>query len=221
MSYTILLVDDDKSLLLSISSYLSEAGFYITSVATVAQAIDALCKQAYDLVISDILLPEKDGYDLIRYINDNRKLSNIPVIFLTAKGMTQDRILGYDLGCYGYLTKPFDPAELLSMVRNILINRETSKTGHHDKVGSMSVSYSSLLTSREYDVLNLVLKGMTNKEIALVLGLTVRTTEKYVSRLLYKTKTRNRTELAQYFYLKQAVKEKTSDRANDGNRTRE
>nr|YP_009314000.1 Hypothetical protein ycf29 [Hommersandiophycus borowitzkae]SCW22254.1 Hypothetical protein ycf29 [Hommersandiophycus borowitzkae] len=205
MSYRILLVDDDTSLLLSTSSYLLEAGFCTKIVTTVSQAIDALIDEKFDLIIADIVLPCKNGYDLIQYITSNSSLNSIPLIFLTAKGMTKDRILGYDLGCRGYLTKPFDPAELLSIVRNILNDKQLSTIHHHNNtvINTTLIDENLVLTNREQEILKLVLKGRTNKEIASTLNITVRTTEKYVSRLLSKTTTRNRTELAQYFYSRQ------------------
>nr|YP_009315637.1 Hypothetical protein ycf29 [Liagora brachyclada]SCW24295.1 Hypothetical protein ycf29 [Liagora brachyclada] len=198
MSNRILLVDDDISLLASLSSYLSEAGFCVETVNTVENAIHSLNNHVYDLVVSDIVLPKRNGYNLIQYIHDNVCLQNVPVIFLTAKGMTNDRIVGYDLGCAGYLVKPFDPAELLSMIRNVLFNRKNNNVTYKPQV--FNVDLLAMLTPREQDVLYRVLKGMTNKEIAASLGLTVRNIEKYVSRLLSKTDTRNRTELAQHFY---------------------
>ena len=200
MSHRILLVDDDIALLASLLCYLSDTGFSVDTANTVDKAIDSLTNTnyVYDLVVADIVLPQRNGYNLIRYMNNSVELQNIPVIFLTAKGMTNDRITGYDLGCSGYLVKPFDPAELLSMIRNILLNRKNINVVY--KPQTLNISSVDMLTPREQDVLDQVLKGMTNKEIAIGLGSTVRNVEKYVSRLLSKTGTRNRTELAQYFY---------------------
>ena len=215
MSNRVLIVDDDLTLLSSLSSYLSDAGFYTNVASNVDNAIELLSDNDYDLVISDIVMPQKNGYTLIDYIQSTMSLHSTPVIFLTAKGMTDDRILGYDLGCAGYLVKPFDPAELLSIVRNILIQRRSSNSVNKPLYYDMT----DMLTSREQEVLNQVLKGMTNKEIAMNLGLTVRNIEKYVSRLLSKTGKRNRTELVQFFYSQQNTYR--ANRANDGNRTRE
>nr|YP_009314820.1 Hypothetical protein ycf29 [Neoizziella asiatica]SCW23275.1 Hypothetical protein ycf29 [Neoizziella asiatica] len=197
----ILLIDDDLTLLLSLSTYLSDVGFHVNTAPNVDSALDLLISDDYDLVVSDIVMPQKNGYKVIEYIKTCPSLQGIPVIFLTAKGMTHDRILGYDLGCASYLVKPFDPAELLSIIRNLLINRKDAK--HIIRLSDDSIT--SMLTNREHEVLRQVLKGMTNKEIALNLGLTVRNIEKYVSRLLSKTGKRNRTELAQYFYSRQFV----------------
>nr|YP_009314204.1 Hypothetical protein ycf29 [Izziella formosana]SCW22458.1 Hypothetical protein ycf29 [Izziella formosana] len=200
MSHRILLVDDDMTLLLSLSSYLAEVGFCVEIADSIDKAIDYLTNYSYDLVVSDIVLPLRNGYNFIQYIKKSPELKNVPVIFLTAKGMTNDRIMGYDLGCAGYLVKPFDPAELSSMIRNVLSNRQNSSVMYRPQGLDIRAMDLLNLTPRERDVLNQVLKGMTNKEIALGLGLTTRNIEKYVSRLLSKTGTRNRTELAQHFY---------------------
>lgn len=201
----ILLVDDDTTLLLSLSSYLSDVGFDVETASNVDHALDLLMSDYYDLVVSDIVMPKKNGYKLIENMKTHVFLQDIPVVFLTAKGMTHDRIIGYDLGCASYLVKPFDPAELLSIVRNILVNRKEAPN-----INDLSDQLiNSMLTNREQEVLRQVLKGMTNKEIALNLGLTVRNIEKYVSRLLSKTGRRNRTELAQYFYSKHFIDNNT------------
>nr|YP_010873263.1 Ycf29 [Nemalion vermiculare]WGV34373.1 Ycf29 [Nemalion vermiculare] len=212
MCYRVLLVEDDINLLSTTSDYLSEQGLEIDSVISVKEAIEILHTETYDLIISDILMPDQDGYYLIEYIRNNDSTFNVPLIFLTAKGMTQDRILGYDLGCYGYLTKPFDPTELLSMILSIVHN--TRKLMQHNQISYVKSTNSEVeasfkkqrthlfntLTSREKAVLRFVLQGMTNKEIAQALSLSVRNIEKYVSRLLSRTSTRNRTQLVQYFY---------------------
>nr|YP_009314615.1 Hypothetical protein ycf29 [Liagoropsis maxima]SCW22869.1 Hypothetical protein ycf29 [Liagoropsis maxima] len=207
MCYKILLVDDDVGLLSSISEYLVNAGFIVDCVTTVTEAILKLDNVFYHLIISDIVMPNLNGYDLIEYISKKNVSYKVPLIFLTAKGMTQDRIMGYDLGCYGYLTKPFDPAELLSMIRNILTNLKNvsddvyiNQKDLFDLVDNSKTNIVNSLTEREKHVLKFVLRGMTNKEIAINLNLTVRNVEKYVSRLLSKTGTRNRTQLSQYFY---------------------
>nr|YP_009313593.1 Hypothetical protein ycf29 [Galaxaura rugosa]SCW21847.1 Hypothetical protein ycf29 [Galaxaura rugosa] len=208
MCYRILLVDDDVNLTSSIALYLLNENFKVETASNVEDALSTLNKFLPDIIITDIVMPEKDGYDFINLIKYNSQTIKIPVIFLTAKGMTQDRIRGYEMGCYGYLTKPFDPAELLSMTKSILmhvspkivhkINNKSDNINHCDNYLDPSIC----LTKREKTVLYCVLQGMTNKEIAGELNLTVRNIEKYVSRLLTKTKTRNRTHLSRYFYYK-------------------
>ena len=149
-------------------------------------------------------MPTNNGYSLIKLLKKNAEYSTILFIFLTAKGMTHDRILGYDLGCHAYLTKPFDPEELVSIMKNLLTNfklfkTECSNSFRRDHMLKSVSSNQYQLTYREKTILELVLKGMMNKEIALTLSLSLRNVEKYVSRLLVKTGTRNRTELVKHF----------------------
>lgn len=208
MCKRILLVDDDKSLLSALSLYLSSHGFSIVVAGSVHSALFLLKQNLPDLIISDILMPKKNGYAFLKVLKATSRYSAIPFIFLSAKGMTPDRILGYNLGCYGYLVKPFDPAELLAIINNVLSDFHNQQDQANFKgdtylvsdISSNSEIYCDNFTFRERTVLKYVLQGMTNKEIAIELSLSLRNVEKYVSRLLNKTSTRNRTELTQSFY---------------------
>ena len=176
-----------------------------------AAAIKLLNLYKFDLVVSDIVMPNYSGYDLLFYLRLHEGFSLIPFIFLTAKGMTVDRIKGYDFGCSLYLTKPFHPYELLSIVNNLIGSSASQDNNHFYEDNTY---FNINLTNRERDVLSLLVKGYTNKEISHTLALSIRSIEKYVGRILNKTRTRNRTELVQ-FTLSQLLK------ANDGTRTRE
>nr|YP_009332624.1 hypothetical chloroplast protein 29 [Membranoptera weeksiae]AHZ94638.1 hypothetical chloroplast protein 29 [Membranoptera weeksiae] len=195
----LLLVDDDDNLRYLLSSYLINEGFVINSVNSVQSALVIIKQDRPDLIISDIMMKQLDGYDLIKLLKLDSLLIDIPIIFLTAKGMTFDRIKGYNLGCHAYLTKPFNPQELLAIIKNIFYNIDLFKMKF---IGNLHKKYDNheiikLLTYREKTILELILKGYMNKEIALKLNIGLRNVEKYVSRLLSKTKSRNRTELVQ------------------------
>jgi len=212
----ILIVDDDISLAHAIYSCLSSRERKVIIVNNTISAIKLLRLYHFDLVISDVLMPKYNGYDLLYYLRLSQDFALMPFICLTAKGMTSDRIQGYDLGCNTYLVKPFYPSELLSIVDNLLHSASlssciTESCQSGKKIGSID------FTARELSILRFLVQGMTNKEIAASLDVGLRNVEKYVSRLLSKTQTRNRTELARRFL---------SDffnklRANDGTRTRE
>lgn len=201
MCYTILLVDDDSILVSSISTYLSSHNFKVQSANDGDEALKKLSGKL-DLIILDIVMPQINGYDLITLIKDDNKHKDIPFIFLTAKGMTKDRIMGYGLGCHGYLVKPFDPEELVAMIKNILNQyiKASSCQIVQKNNGGLKVKQEKVhdFTMTEIKVLKLVMRGLTNKEIADLLCCTTRNVEKYVSRLLSKTYTKNRTQLAQY-----------------------
>ena len=195
----ILIVDDDVNLAYAIQSYLSSKERKIFIVDNSFAAIKLLNLYKFNLVISDIIMPNHSGYDLLSYLRLNNHLSSIPFIFLTAKGMTSDRIKGYDLGCNVYLTKPFHPSELLSIVNNLLYSLVLSNKTFDESINKSYSVEDFNLTFRERSILGFLMKGYTNKEIARTLSLSIRNVEKYVSRLLSKTGKRNRTELAQFF----------------------
>ena len=210
----ILVVDDDINLAYAIQSYISSSKRKIFIVDNAAAAIKLLNLYNFHLVISDIVMPNYNGYDLLSYLRLDMDLSFIPFIFLTAKGLTVDRVKGYNLGCNVYLTKPFHPSELLSIVNNLLSLSNKFSNMPNDYTKKKIFVKDFYFTGREYDILQLLVKGHTNKEMANLCSMSIRTVEKYVSKLLNKTGTRNRTELAQ-LALSSLL------RANDGTRTRE
>ena len=193
----LLIVDDDNYLLKLLSSYLMSEGFFIHAAQDVESALALIHTDKPNLIITDIMMKKLNGYDFIKLLKLDDILFDIPVIFLTAKGMTYDRIKGYNLGCHAYLTKPFNPQELLAIIDNIFhhINilkiNSLKKLNHNYKENEIL----KVLTKREKTILNLLLQGYMNKEIAINLNISLRNVEKYISRLLNKTKTRNRTEL--------------------------
>nr|NP_053953.1 ORF29 [Porphyra purpurea]P51343.1 RecName: Full=Probable transcriptional regulator ycf29 [Porphyra purpurea]AAC08229.1 hypothetical chloroplast ORF 29 [Porphyra purpurea] len=199
MSYNLMLVENDTVLSKAIQEYLIDQGFNVDIALNGLEAFQLANKYKFDLIISDIIMPIIDGYELLEKLRKIDKLAKIPVIFLTAKGMTKDRIKGYNMGCYGYLSKPFDPEELVSLIKNLIyrdsLNSQNLKKQNSDEIPLFQLLY---LTPREKSILNLVIDGLTNKEIAVILDTSIRNVEKYVSRLLQKTNTRNRTLLVKY-----------------------
>ena len=210
----VLVVDDDIHLAYAIQSYVSSSERKIFIVDNSAAAIKLLGLYDFQLVISDIMMPHHNGYELLSYLRLDNNLASIPFIFLTAKGLTVDRVKGYNLGCNIYLTKPFHPSELLSIVNNLLLLfNKSSQILIKNETKDFTIQ-DIHLTSREDRILNLLVKGHTNREMAYLCNVSIRNVEKYVSRLLSKTGTRNRTELAQLVLA-------NSFKANDGTRTRE
>ena len=164
-----------------------------------------------------------DGYQFLKQLRDDARFKTLPVVFLTAKGMTGDRIQGYQAGVDAYLPKPFDPDELVAIVENLL-NRKAANTqsageeGETPDIAELAKQIAQIkalltqknalaqspapfnidLTPREQSVLNLVAEGLMNKEIARRLETSVRNVEKYVSRLFSKTGTNSRTELVRF-----------------------
>nr|QCI04535.1 hypothetical protein [Apoglossum ruscifolium] len=196
----LLLVDDDNHLRQLLSSYLFSEGFFIYSVDNVKAALVIIKQNRPDLIITDIMMKQLDGYDFIKLLKLDILLLDIPVVFLTAKGMTHDRIKGYNLGCHAYLTKPFNPQELLAIIKNIFNHIEVLRMNPINSFNKSYINYDvlNILTYREKSILRLLIKGYMNKEIAINLNISLRNVEKYVSRLLNKTKSRNRTELVKF-----------------------
>nr|YP_009395879.1 hypothetical protein [Herposiphonia versicolor]ARW64859.1 hypothetical protein [Herposiphonia versicolor] len=199
----ILLIDDDQKLCHLLSAYLISCNFSVSSVHSVRNALADLKFECPDLVISDIMMKDLNGYDFIRLIKLDRLFNHVPIIFLTAKSMTNDRIKGYDLGCNAYVTKPFDPRELIAIIHNLFSYAEFLKKSSlsYNNISTITSNVDSIFsfTSREKKVLIFLLNGYMNKEIAINLNVSKRNIEKYVSRLLAKTNTRNRVELIRLF----------------------
>lgn len=126
----ILIVDDDNHIAELISLYLNKEGYETKEVYTGDKAVQAFLSFAPNLVLLDIMLPEMDGYDVCKEI---RKVSNIPIIMLTAKGETFDKVLGLELGADDYIVKPFESKELVARVKAVL-RRYEPKEDNRKKV---------------------------------------------------------------------------------------
>ncbi|KMM16846.1 chemotaxis protein CheY, partial [Synechococcus sp. GFB01] len=119
----LLVVDDEPGLRSALTAYLEDEGFAVTTANDGEEGFAKAQELLPDLVISDVMMPRLDGYGLLRRLRDDERLGGTPVIFLTAKGMTADRIAGFQAGCDDYIPKPFDPDELVARVRNV-VNRQ-------------------------------------------------------------------------------------------------
>ncbi len=115
MNYKILIAEDDKDIAEVIKLYLENEGFRVVYEGDGQAAYDALQKQKIDLAVVDIMLPKMNGYELIKKI---RETNNMPILILSAKNLDSDKILGLDLGADDYLTKPFNPLELIARIKS-------------------------------------------------------------------------------------------------------
>ncbi|MBR6683965.1 MAG: response regulator transcription factor [Firmicutes bacterium] len=122
--YHIVVVDDDKEIRSSLQIYLEEEGYRVTLCANGQQALSVVMEQDVHLVLLDIMMPVMDGLETARRI---RKLSAVPILFLTAKTQSMDMIMGLNAGADDYITKPFEPLELMARVRSNL--RRYTKLG--------------------------------------------------------------------------------------------
>jgi two-component system alkaline phosphatase synthesis response regulator PhoP len=125
---TILIVDDEKDIIQLIRYNLEREGFRVESASDGNEALRKLSDVRPDLVLLDIMLPGKDGYEVMKSINQNEKTANIPVIFLTAKSAEFDEVLGLELGADDYIVKPISPRKLISRIRAVLRRSEGAKS---------------------------------------------------------------------------------------------
>lgn len=172
--YKILIIDDDEELCELVTEYLTVEGFEVSSVNDGESGLHEAIKNMHDLVVLDVMLPKKNGFDVLR---DLRQTSKIPVIMLTARGDDMDKIVGLEIGADDYLPKPFNPRELVARLRAIL--RRTSQNEETKQLLSeklqiedveVSISGRSVkcsgveiqLTAVEFDLLVELLKNAGN-----------------------------------------------------------
>lgn len=120
MSPRILVADDDRQIARLVQSYLERAGFSVVVTHDGEQALHALRAERPDLAILDVMMPGRDGFALAALIRGDRQLATLPILMLTARVEDADRLRGLDLGADDYLTKPFNPLEVVARVKAIL-----------------------------------------------------------------------------------------------------
>lgn len=113
MGFSILVADDEQGIIDFVTLYLEKDGYQVFTASDGAQAWACIQQEKIDLAILDIMMPKMNGYQLIKRI---RAEKNMPIIFLTAKDASADKVLGLDIGADDYVTKPFDPLELVARV---------------------------------------------------------------------------------------------------------
>jgi DNA-binding NarL/FixJ family response regulator len=213
MPLTILVVDDDPGTRLSISDYLELSGYSVIVADDGQEALAKVEEYHPDLMVTDIVMPRMNGYELVRQVRQKSAFRLLPVILLTARTKTQERILGYQSGCDLYLPKPFELEELGAAIRNLLarsqiiqsayrlarLENTNTSDGNGSQLNDIQKSEWFLeLTRREQEVLELLTHGLSNADMGQKLHLSPRTVEKYVSSLLRKTGTNNRAELVRF-----------------------
>lgn len=124
----ILVVDDEERMVRFIRLNLEYDGFHVSEAFNGIQAIEKIRSVLPDLVLLDVMLPDIDGFEVLRMI---REISIVPVIMLTAKGEEDDRVRGLEMGADDYITKPFSPRELVSRVRAVLRRTEMATGSTH------------------------------------------------------------------------------------------
>lgn len=209
MPLTILVVDDDLGTRLAISDYLVEVcGYSVITAVDGQEALDMVERYHPHLMVTDIVMPRMNGYEVVRRVRQHPGFRLLPVIFLSGRNKTEERIQGYQFGADLYLPKPFEVEELGAAVRNLLERSQMIQSEYrlsHEESLRTFIDFPEIepenpeltfhLTQREREVLVLLTHGLSNAKIGTRLHLSPRTVEKYVSSLLRKTETNNRAEL--------------------------
>ena len=206
MSKRLLVVDDEPNLLRAVAACLKAENYEVSTARSGHEALMQLAESVPDLIISDIRMPGMDGYKLARQLRGSPRTALVPIVFLTAKDETADRIEGFRAGIDAYLTKPFEADELIAVVNAILSRVERTHSQIARLVGSGNVEEPSVsfqdeaLTDAENRVALAVSRGLSNKEIAAKLQISVRTVENHISHILEKKGFSNRVEIARYVF---------------------
>ena len=119
-----------------VSEYLGEAGFHVSTAAGGGAGLEQLGREPYDALVLDLMLPDIDGLEVCRQL---RATSDTPVLMLTARGDTMDRVVGLEVGADDYLPKPFEPRELLARLRAILRRRQSSRAADMLRFGRLEI----------------------------------------------------------------------------------
>ena len=166
--YNILICDDERDIVNALKIYLSSSEYCIFEAGNGNAAIDIVKRKSIHLVIMDIMMPQKDGISAMAEI---RQFSNVPIILLTAKSEDTDKILGLNVGADDYITKPFNPAEVIARVKSQLRRYMQLGSGAkddeeviiggiclNDKAKTVTVDGEYIaLTPKEYDILKLLM----------------------------------------------------------------
>lgn len=117
MSKQVLLIEDEPNIIEAISFILSRDGWTVKTHSNGADAVEMVKERRPDVVILDVMLPGKSGYDILRELRDDPEVKGLPVLILTARGQTKDREIAERAGCDAFMTKPFSNADVLETVR--------------------------------------------------------------------------------------------------------
>jgi DNA-binding response OmpR family regulator len=164
MSARLLLIDDDARLVAMIGDYLRGHGYLVETAGSLAAGRERLNDGSFDLLLLDLMLPDGDGLDLTRELRADNRFKRLPLLMLTARGESLDRVVGLELGADDYLPKPFEPRELLARIKALL--RRASPTHADDEVlrfGRLEIDLAARqaridsktceLTSHQFDLL--------------------------------------------------------------------
>jgi DNA-binding NarL/FixJ family response regulator len=216
----ILIVDDDNTLRAALTRYLKDRGFKVQNAASGTEGLDSFEQDPPDLIVSDVVMPEMDGFELCVKVRETVPGQLIPFIFLSGRCDLEDRIQGHTLGADDYLVKPFHPRELIAKIEAQLarasrIHSEIERALQQpsavtdldqDIVAPVppALEHKSQpplpLTPAEEKVFWEVIQGFTNKKIGDRLFISPRTVQTHLSNILSKLSLENRSQLIRYAF---------------------
>jgi two-component system alkaline phosphatase synthesis response regulator PhoP len=168
----ILLVDDDHDIVRLVKAYLEKADFHVLTAHDGETALHILRREKPDLLVLDLMLPDRDGWDLTRLIRSDDQLADTFILMLTARVEDSDKIVGLEIGADDYITKPFNPREVVARVRALL--RRSQRVNHATKpqiyqIGDLVLDLGSRtffkastpvpLTPSEFELLRVLMKN--------------------------------------------------------------
>ncbi|MBX3065122.1 MAG: response regulator transcription factor [Anaerolineae bacterium] len=131
MAQRILVVDDDRKLVRVLQSYLEQSGLAVLTAYDGAAATHLIQSERPDLVVLDLMLPQRDGWEIAKWIRGSKALASIPILMLTARIEDADKLHGFELGADDYVTKPFSPGEVVARILAILRRAQGQLTASH------------------------------------------------------------------------------------------
>ncbi|MFD2130541.1 response regulator transcription factor [Pseudogracilibacillus auburnensis] len=187
MKGKILIAEDEKKIRSLLRLYLEQNEYTVITAKNGRVALERMKENTVDLIVLDILMPELSGLDVCKELRKNYKYKDVPVIYLSSLNEKQSIISGLEIGGDDYMTKPFDPNELVARI-NAILRRTKNNRGEKTDI------YYEDLTFQETQIVELMERGFTNKEIALKLSLTEGTVKVYNHTIYQKLQVRNRTQ---------------------------
>lgn len=183
----ILLIEDQRDMRNNLGTILEMEGYEVLTADTGLKGLSLARQLLPQLIICDVMMPEMDGFSVLRSIRQDSSMAHIPFIFLTAKGEKCDLRMGMNLGADDYLTKPVTAAELLSAVQARLLREQLRPQAGFCPDFTSSLPLERLgLTPREAEVLLWIAQGKANGDIAAILGSTEYTVKKHVQHIFTK-----------------------------------